>query len=105
MVMSDGQIERFIAGTALVLWFAHGWYLNTRLERVHAKLDRVLEQFEGLREYLYEIDPQFEDERDSNRAVRNGEFLSGMDDMELLKAKKSQGKRTLNTTFSIWSRG
>ena len=43
-------IETTIIVTAVILWFAHGWYLNTRLERVHAKLDRVLECFDGLRE-------------------------------------------------------
>jgi hypothetical protein len=28
-------------------WFAHGWYLNTRLRSVHKKLDQILEQFNG----------------------------------------------------------
>jgi hypothetical protein len=31
--------ERTVVITAIALWFAFGWYLNTRLERVHKKLD------------------------------------------------------------------
>jgi hypothetical protein len=42
-------IESTIIVTAVLLWFAHGWYLNTRLERVHAKLDLLLDNFNGLR--------------------------------------------------------
>jgi hypothetical protein len=56
-------VETTVIATAVALWFAQGWYLNTRLERVHAKLDRALECFDGLRDYLYEIDPQFDEER------------------------------------------
>jgi hypothetical protein len=92
------SIESTVIITGAVVWFAHGWYLNDRLERVHTKLDRVLEQFDGLRDYLYEIDPQFDDERASGQAFENdGAMFSGMDDMELLGQKKSAGKRTLNT--------
>jgi hypothetical protein len=53
--MFGNPLERFIVGTRIALWFAHGWYLNTRLDRVHAKLDLILEKFSGLRNYLYEI--------------------------------------------------
>jgi hypothetical protein len=98
--MFESSVERTIIGAAIALWFAHGWYLNTRLREVHQKLDLVLECFDGLRDYLYEIDPQFDDERRSNRAVFNEEsLLAGMDDFELLKRKKEEGKRTLNTPF------
>lgn len=94
------SIETYIGSVAVALWFAHGWYLNTRLERVHAKLDRVLECFDGLRDYLYEIDPQFDDERESARAFANDESMfAGMNDMELQRRKKASGKRTLNTPF------
>lgn len=50
--MFDSSVERTVIVTAVALWFAHGWYLNERLKSVHAKLDSVLDQFNGLREYL-----------------------------------------------------
>ena len=62
--MFDSGIERTVTGTAIALWFAHGWYLNTRLQAVHRKVDLVPDNFGGLRDYLYENDPQFDDERD-----------------------------------------
>jgi hypothetical protein len=94
------SVENTIIATGVVLWFAHGWYLNERLKLVHKKLDRVLESFDGLREYLYEIDPQFDDERESHEAVENGDSLfAGMNDMELLRYKSTNGKRTLNSLF------
>ncbi len=98
--MFENGIERTIVLTAIGLWFAHGWYLNERLKSVHDKLDRVLDTFNGLREYLYEIDPQFNDERESREAFeKNESIFSGMEDMELLRKKKNEGKRTLNTPF------
>jgi len=98
--MFESGIEKTIVLTAIALWFAHGWYLNEQLKRVHEKLDRVLETFDGLRKYLYENDPQFNDERESCRAFENNESMfSGMNDMELIRAKEKEGKRTLNTPF------
>ena len=94
------SVQATIIVTAVVLWFAQGYYLNERLRDVHKKLDSVLDEFNGLREYLYEIDPQFDDERASDEAVCKGEFLSGMDDMNLLDRKRAAGKRTLNTPLS-----
>src|SRR5438034_2471157 len=96
------SIETTIIITAIFLWFAQGWYLNTRLERVHKKLDLVLECFDGLRTYLYEIDPQFEEERnleaDLHESVQAGSMsFSGMSHMELLRKKEKAGKRTLKT--------
>lgn len=99
--MFETGVERTIVVVALALWFAHGWYLNSRLERVHTKLDQLLENFDGLRAYLYEIDPQFDDERASWEAFENDESMfAGMNDMELLRQKESAGKRTLNTPLS-----
>ena len=106
--MLESGIERTIVITAVVLWFAHGWYLNTRLLDVHKKLDRVLGEFNGLRLYLYEIDPQFDDERettqrffDEDDADSNfGAAFAAMDDIELIRRKEEQGKRTLSTRFS-----
>jgi len=101
------SIGSLVVLTAIALWFAIGWYLNEQLRSVHAKLDAALDQFNGLREYLYEIDPQFDDERGSNERFgahmadpKSSDVLAGMDDMELLKSKKEAGKRTLNTPFS-----
>ncbi|MGE0387523.1 MAG: hypothetical protein AB7Q97_22570 [Gammaproteobacteria bacterium] len=67
---------------------------------MHEKLDRILESFNGLREYLYEIDPQFDDERASLDAFENRESaFSGLDDIKLKAEKRQSGKRTLNTAF------
>ena len=98
-------IEITVIVTAVVLWFAHGWYLNERLKLVHNKLDKVFECFVGLQEYLYEIDPQFDDERDSNKSFEesldedSNDLFAGMRDMELIMQKEKDGKRTLNTSI------
>lgn len=104
--MFESSIEMTVILTAIALWFAHGWYLNERLKSVHAKLDFVLDQFNGLREYLYEIDPQFDDERQAKERFEehmstpgSNEICAGMNDMELIREKKTAGKRTLNTPF------
>lgn len=94
------QLEGYIAGVAVALWFAHGWFLNTRLERVHEKLDRLMKAFDGLRDYLYEIDPQFDDERDASEAFERGDgMFAGMNEAELLSSKRAKGQRTLHTSF------
>ena len=99
--MFESGIERTVVGTAIVLWFAHGWYLNERLRGVHKKLDLLCENFDGLREYLYEKDSQFDDERESDRGVHEGNSpFTGMSDIELLKRKRAEGRRTLNTPFA-----
>jgi hypothetical protein len=103
-VMFDTGVERTIIGTAVVLWFAHGWYLNDRLARVHGKLDRILEQFDGLRNYLYEIDPQFDDERELlrelDRSVEGGtSSFAGMNHADLVQRKERDGRRTLTSPF------
>ena len=96
--MFETGVEKTIVITAVVLWFAQGWYLNTRLLRVHEKLDQVLEQFQGLREYLYEIDPQFDDERETSKRFFDSKndiegAFAAMDDIEITKIKEQQGKR------------
>ncbi len=102
--MFDTSIERTIIGTAIVLWLAHGWYLNDRLAKVHSKLDRLGEQFNGLREYLYEIDPQFDDEREARHALDQGMksggiTFAGMEHAEMLRRKEADGRRTLASPF------
>jgi hypothetical protein len=70
------------------------------LQNVKKKLDDVVNSFEGLREYLYEIDPQFEDERESQKDFDEGKYiLAGMDALNLEIEKKGAGKRTLSTSF------
>lgn len=101
-MLFDGDIETTVVATAVVAWFAHGWYLNQRLRSVHEKLDLVLEQFNGLRQYLYENDPQFDDERYllGQLFSEEGSMFSGMEHIEIIKKKENEGKRTLNTPFS-----
>lgn len=82
---------------------ARGYHISNELKRVNDKLDKALDQFDGLREYLYEIDPQFDDERESNAALENDEHLfAGMDDLKLQERKRSEGRRTLNTPLVRW---
>ncbi len=103
--MFDSELEKFIIGIAFFLWFANAWYLNVKLESVHKKLDLLSDDFNGLQRYLYEIDPQFDDERESRQRFYeslNSDSLSfdGMDDMELIKQKEKEGKRTLRSKFN-----
>lgn len=99
--MFETSLENTIILTAIALWIGQSWYLNMKLETVHKKLDITLDNFNGLRNYLYEIDPQFEDERQNQLAFEREESIfSGFDDLELIRKKKLAGKRTLNTTFT-----
>ena len=89
----------------IVLWFANGWYINDRLEKIHKRFDRIEGALDGLREYLYEIDPQFDDERKAAQRFHDhmnddkNDIFSGMDHCKLIQKKKSENKRTLNTPF------
>ena len=90
---------------AVVLWFATGTYLNIQLKEIHSKSDRILDQLNGLREYLYEIDPQFDEERTLTRglfeSVESSSFsFDGISLHELEAAKRERGERTLNSGFS-----
>lgn len=94
-------MESTVIWTAVALWFAIGWYMNTKLQDVHKKLDRITSYLDGLREYLYEIDPQFDDERNAILRFNNREDdpFAGADLLELIKRKESAGKRNLETPF------
>jgi hypothetical protein len=98
------DFETKVIVSVISLWFAQAWYMNIKLERVHAKLDQLLENFDGLRDYLYEIDPQFDDERrllmelDKSLSSNKSSF-SGMNHMELTRDKEAAGKRNLHTPF------
>lgn len=98
--MFDSGIEKTIICTAVVLWFATGWYLNYRLKHLHAKLDLVLNQFNGLRRYLYEIDPQFDDGKslseDSKKLRSKGKSgLSGLNLVQYFRQRKAEAKLNL----------
>jgi hypothetical protein len=91
--------EWIVIGAAIALWFAQGWYLNVTLRSVHKKLDVINDQFDGLRRYLYEIDPQFDEERRLLKALFDGGMFDGMHHRDLTKQKEAEGRRTLNSTF------
>jgi len=76
------------------------WNINDRLRSANRKLDLVLEQFDGLRHYLYEIDPQFDDERKAFALLDDGDIFAGADCMQIERDKETSGRRTLNTTFA-----
>lgn len=74
--------------------------INAKLDSLHKKLDLVLSNFDGLREYLYEIDPQFDDERAAEADMADeSNMFGGYDHLKLYERKKADGKRTLNTRF------
>lgn len=82
-----------------ILWMVIS-NLHEKISELKKKTDLIISALDGLREYLYEIDPQFDDERETARAFENDEHIfAGMDDLKLLMNKREQGKRTLNTTF------
>lgn len=102
--MVDFSLEQLIIASVITLWLGNGWYLNQKLKALHTKLDHLSDSFDGLREYLYEIDPQFEDERvalnDLLQGVENDQLtLAGAEHMELVRRKEQEGKRTLTTPF------
>ena len=98
--MFDTDVEKTIVVAGVVLWFALGWYLNIGLKNVHKKLDAIMEQIDGLRRYLYEIDPQFDDERRIFKELQeDSHMFAGKDHMDLVNQKEAQGRRTLNSPF------
>lgn len=99
--MFDSDAERAGLAAVAILWMALGWYLKSKLDSAHRKLDRTLAAFDGLRKYLYEKDPQFDDERHlldhlASRTALDG----GASHLELVERKKQHSKRTLNTSFN-----
>ena len=89
---------------AFAAWLVISWTFAKLLAPVDKKLDDVLAQLEGLRQYLYEIDPQFDDERASNAQMEADRQspeggVGAMFDSFLMRDKEDAGKRTLNTRF------
>lgn len=96
----EGSVELLVLLSGLVALGACVLYLGLRLNKAQKKLDRLLSAMDGLREYLYEIDPQFDDERKSHQDFEyNESIFAGTTDTALQRRKKQQGRRTLNTPF------
>jgi hypothetical protein len=76
--------------------------LRERVKRMEKKVDLILQNFDGLRLYLYEIDPQFEDERQSENRMNDplSDPVAAHKDFELIEGKEAAGKRTRSTTFA-----
>jgi hypothetical protein len=100
-----------IAGLTVLIFLVY-WYLHQSLLIVHKKLDAmqrefrfIEDQFDGLRIYLYSIDPQFERERDDLRQLdeideREGKSASKNDYEESLERKVLRERRYLGTRFA-----
>lgn len=90
-----------IAAVIAVLYLAFLVYdTHAKMEVLKNQQEAILSKLEGLRAYLYEIDPQFDDERrSSNDLDDERNIFSAMDDMQLLQKKEAEGRRTLNTPF------
>jgi hypothetical protein len=58
-------------------------------------------QFGGLRRYLSEIDPQFDDERRLLKEAfdEEGSLFAGKEYLDLTKRKVSEGRRTLDSPY------
>lgn len=87
----------------LAVLFVYLVALDAKLNRISDELKKqqqfIHEKFYNLQEYLYEIDPQFEDERQSNRDMEEESPMAEFHDSQLIKEKESKGRRTLNTNF------
>lgn len=87
----------------LAVLFAYMAALDAKLNRISADLKKqqqfIHEKFYNLQQYLYEIDPQFEDERQSNRDMEEEKSMAEFHGSKLIEEKESQGQRTLNTNF------
>ena len=83
--------------------------LNTIKIHINEKFKVIDEQLDELRKYLYEIDPQFDQERNvifqykKTREANDdvGDIILKKQELEeYLKTKRTKGFRTLNTKFS-----
>lgn len=89
---------KIILGVMIFIWI----YDHMRLKELEKKNTQTLEELQSLKNYLYEIDPQFDDERRLQReldeSVANGtSSLAGAALAELVETKESEGRRTLST--------
>lgn len=94
-----------IAFFAIIAYGIHTKYsLLSRLADTHEelvqKVDALSEDLDGLRVYLYEIDPQFDDERRARAIAETVDHFAAEKSYEdLLKRKKEAGMRVLSTRF------
>jgi hypothetical protein len=100
MLSQSAQIA-VLLGLVIVL-VLQTFALSKRLDEAHKKIDLALKNFIGLRNYLYEIDPQFDDERQSNADTDDFDSnpMAAVDDMNLIDSKEAAGRRTLHTPFA-----
>jgi hypothetical protein len=101
--VTDIQI---IVGGFTILWIALAFQISSGFRMITDRQDRIWErtneQLDGLREYLYEIDPQFDEERELLDGLHSDDpntVFDGMQLMELEKSKKKVGRRTLSSRF------
>lgn len=106
--MFESALERVILVLVIGAAVLHGWSLTRRLRRIEDAQARTLRALDGLRSYLYEIDPQFDDERallarpaptSDDDDDEGGPSLSGLALLELREEKAAAGKRTLASGF------
>lgn len=94
-----------IAVFAIIAYAIHAKYsLLSRLADTHEelvqKVDALSEDLDGLRVYLYEIDPQFDDERKARTVAETVDHFAAEKAYEdLLARKKQTGMRVLSTEF------
>ena len=99
-MLSQSAVSSLLLGGMVFLVF-YTLSLSRQLREADRKIDLLLANFNGLREYLYEIDPQFNDERESNNDMDDeSNTMVAFDDMKLLEAKEAAGHRTLNSPFA-----
>ena len=107
--MFESALERVAVVLFVLAACAHGWSLARRLRRIEEAQAQTLRALDGLRTYLYEIDPQFDDERAllarpqpasaGDDDEDPGPSLSGLALLELREEKAAAGRRTLSSNF------
>jgi hypothetical protein len=80
-----------------VLFLATVMYLVNRLDGMNERLMDVQVSLDGLRQYLYQIDPQFDDERAWDT---EGDLTDFIGLTKVQKEKSEKGLRTLRTRFT-----
>ena len=100
-MVNDGSASwlAFIALLPVIFYVAS---MREKISSMEKKLDLTLETLDGLRRYLYEIDPQFDDERASESEMNDAMSspMAAYDDLKLIESKEAAGKRTLTTRFT-----
>lgn len=67
------------------------------LDRIAKRLDRVERSIDALHDYIKEVDPRHDEERELRRDLFEGDSLfAGKNHMDFVRAKRERGERTLN---------